>query len=35
MKAIKASLGEAEQHSVEHYQDMFTWSKNLFENTFQ
>jgi len=34
MKAIPASLGEAELHHVDHYKDMFSWSKNLFENTF-
>ncbi|GEM_PF-4937246 len=34
MKAIPASLGQAELHSVNHYKDMFSWSKNLFENTF-
>ncbi len=34
MKPVKASLGQAEQHSMNHYQDMFTWSRNLFENTF-
>jgi len=34
MVAIKKSLGEAEMHSIDHYEDMFSWSKNLFENTF-
>ncbi len=34
MKAVKASLGQAEKHSVDHYKDMFSWSQNLFENTF-
>lgn len=34
MKAIPASLGQAELHHVDHYKDMFSWSKNLFENTF-
>lgn len=34
MKAIPASLGQAELHHVDHYKDMFSWSQNLFENTF-
>jgi NADPH-dependent 2,4-dienoyl-CoA reductase/sulfur reductase-like enzyme len=34
MKAIPASLGQAEQHTKDHYKDMFSWSQNLFENTF-
>lgn len=34
MKAVTASLGEAELHSIEHYEDMFDWAKNIFENTF-
>lgn len=34
MKAVAASLGEAELHHVDHYKDMFSWAENLFENTF-
>jgi hypothetical protein len=34
MKAVRASLGQAELHSIEHYEDMFDWAKNIFENTF-
>jgi len=34
MVAIKKSLGQAEMHSIDHYQDMFSWSQNLFENSF-
>ncbi len=34
MKLVPASFGQAEKHSMNHYQDMFTWSRNLFENTF-
>lgn len=34
MKAVPASLGQAEQHNKDHYKDMFSWSQNLFENTF-
>lgn len=34
MKAVRASLGQAEIHSMKHYRDMFSWSRNLFENTF-
>ena len=34
MKAIPASLGEAELHNKDHFKDMFSWAENLFENTF-
>lgn len=34
MKAVPASLGEAEMHTKDHYKDMFSWAENLFENTF-
>lgn len=34
MNPVGASLGMAEQHSREHYKDMFSWSQNLFKNTF-
>lgn len=34
MKAIPASLGEAEQNTIGHHKNMFSWSKNLWQDTF-
>lgn len=34
MQLVPGSLGEAHEWSSENYQDMFSWSKNLFADTF-
>jgi hypothetical protein len=34
MKLVQGSLGEAHRWNSEHYRDMFSWSENLFADTF-
>jgi sulfide dehydrogenase [flavocytochrome c] flavoprotein subunit len=34
MKLVPGSLGQAHNWNSENYQDMFSWSENLFADTF-
>ena len=35
MIAVQESLGQAEQHSKDHFEDMYKWAENLFADTFR